>query len=117
MNWRRRFYFECPICGHKSNFARQTKYSFTHSEFKCDSCNATITAKRGLLFDMLLGLILGAIFCGLAYVAFVTFLSNYPPVVSVLVAAPFMIVLTYYVFGPMYSKWTLRWVVLNRPKS
>lgn len=117
MNWRRRLYFECPVCGHKSNYARQTKYGFVQSEFKCENCNAAVTAKRGLFFDALLGLILGAIFGGLAYVAFIAFLSSYPPVVSILVVAPVVLVAAYYVFGPMYGKWTLRWVALDRPKS
>jgi hypothetical protein len=105
------------VCGYKSKYARQIKYGLMHSEFRCENCSAAVTAKRGLLFDALLGLILGAVLGGLAYVAFVAFLSSYPPVVSILVVAPLVLVATYYVFGPMYGMWTLRWVALDRPKS
>jgi hypothetical protein len=110
-------YFECPVCGHKSKYVQQTKYGFSESEFKCGNCNTIVTAKRGLLFDVLLGVILGALFGLLAYVAFVSFLSSYPPVVSILAAAPVVIVATYFVFGPLYGKWTYRWVPLDRSKT
>lgn len=117
MNWRRRLYFECPVCGYKSKYARQIKYGLRESEFKCENCNAVVTPKRGLLFDLVLGLGLGLIFGLLAYVTFVSFLSNYSPVVSILVAAPVMIVASYYLFGPLYGKWTHRWVPVKRNRS
>jgi uncharacterized protein (DUF983 family) len=117
MNWRRRLYFECPVCGYKSKYARQIKYGLRNSEFKCENCNAIVIAKRSLLLDLLLGVILGVIFGGLAYTAFVSFLSAYSPVVSIVVVAPFMIVATYYVFGPLYGKWTYRWTSVEHPKA
>lgn len=117
MNWRRRLYFQCPVCGHKSKYAHQIKYGFLESEFKCENCKAIVTAKRGLFFGALLGLGLGVIFGGLAYLLFVSVLSNYPPVVSILVAAPVVALATYYVFGPLYGKWTYRWVPVNHPKT
>ena len=117
MNLRRRLHFDCPVCRHKSDYVRQTKYGFVQSEFRCENCNAAIAARRGLLLDALIGVLLGLAVGAVAYIVFVVFLSGYSPVLSIVIAGALIAVATYFVFGPMYAKWTLRWVPLERTKT
>ena len=112
---RKRLYFRCPVCSQVKNYGLLVREE-AKNQYLCETCGAIATPKYYLTVNVIHGALIGLVEGLLAYFIFTRYLFESPPVYSIVLAAPFTFILSWF-SAPLYSRVAYRWTKLTTKRA